>query len=93
MERIELLFPKDLCKLAGNSYGVAIYDEFVKGKVDYSKKTTIVFPAQINRIDSSFIQGFFDEILKKIGLKGIEERIEIESSIPDLKRFILDNLY
>ena len=55
-------------------------------------KNLIVFPDQIQRIASSFIQGFFDEIVKRIGIAGIEKQIEIKSKKKDMKQIILNNL-
>ena len=89
---IELKFAKDLSKLAGNRFGRSIYEEQVKGKVNLDSKITFVFPSGIDRIASSFIQGFFDEIMMQLGLSGIKEKIFFESSIDDLKEFVLENL-
>lgn len=91
-QRINLVFPKDLTKLAGNSFGTQIFIDQVKNKIDYNKECIIVFPNQIDRIATSFIQGFFDDILQHIGLSGIKEQIFFESSITDLKKFVLENL-
>ena len=37
-QRIELVFAKDLSKLAGNTFGVNTYEKQVKGKIDLSKQ-------------------------------------------------------
>lgn len=92
MERIELSIPKDITKLAGNSYGVKIYNEQVKDKYVIKDGCVIVFPKQIDRVASSFIQGFFSDIMNTMGYTAIGERIEVESSIKDLKSFIMSNL-
>ena len=36
-QRIELVFAKDLSKLAGNTFGIKTYETQVKGKIDLSK--------------------------------------------------------
>lgn len=92
MKKIELVIKKDLTKLAGNAYGKNIYETQVKSVINLKEKTEIVIPERIDRIASSFIQGFFSEIVAEIGLVGIEEKIEISSSIPRCKQFILENL-
>jgi hypothetical protein len=83
---------KDLTKLAGNGFGKSIYENQVKDKVTLDEKIKFVFPERIDRMASSFIQGFFSEIVSIIGLSGIEELVEIDSSIPNCKQFVIDNL-
>ena len=91
-QRIELTFPKDLSKLAGNVFGRNTYLQQVKNVIDLSKNIAFVFPTEIDRMASSFVQGFFDEIVNEIGISGVEEQIDFESSIPNLKDFVLENL-
>ena len=89
---IKLVFPKDLAKLAGNRFGRTTYETQVKGKINFNSQVVFVFPEGIDRIASSFVQGFFDEIMMNLGLSGIKEKIFFESSIEGLKDFILENL-
>ena len=91
-QTIKLVFKNDLTKLAGNAFGKNTYETQVKDVVDFNASITFEIPAQIDRIASSFVQGFFDEIVKEIGVDGIEKQIEYISSIADLKYFVLDNL-
>ena len=91
-QRIELVFAKDLSKLAGNAFGRNTYEKQVKEVIDLSKSTVLVFPSQIDRVASSFVQGFFDAIVNEIGIGGIEEQIFFESSISNIKEFVLENL-
>ena len=51
-----------------------------------------VIPSGIDRVASSFVQGFFDAIVNEIGIAGIEEQVFFESSIPNFKEFVLENL-
>lgn len=92
MNEIYLRFDKMIVGLAGYDYGKTVYEEQVSNKIDFSKKIIIVFPDQIQRIASSFIQGFFDEIVKRIGIAGIEKQIEIKSKKKDMKQIILNNI-
>ncbi len=91
-QRIELSFAKDLSKLAGNSFGRNTYENQVKNVIDLTKKVVFVIPAGIDRIASSFVQGFFDSIVNEIGVSGIEEQVFFDSSISNIKEFVLDNL-
>lgn len=91
-QKIELTFAKDLTKLAGNVFGRNTYLQQVKDIIDLSKNIVFVFPAEIDRMASSFVQGFFDEIVSEIGISGIEEQITFETAIANLKEFVLENL-
>lgn len=83
---------KTVTKLAGNEYGREIYNQQVKGKIDFNNKICISFPERIDYIGSSFIQGFFAEIVSNIGIKGVEDNVVIISSIEDEKKDIINNL-
>ena len=89
---IKLVFKKDLTKLAGNAFGKNTYETQVENIIDFNKTIVFEFPSQIDRIASSFIQGFFNKIINEIGIGGIEQQITYISSIPELKEFVLDNL-
>ena len=84
-KRIELKFDKSVMRLAGYQYGKNIF-------IDYSQKTVIVFPQQIIRIASSFVQGFFEKIIENVGVSGIGKVILIEPSDSKLYDSIIDNL-
>lgn len=90
--KIFLSFEKSLSGLAGFDFGMETYQKQVYGKVDFNKKITLVFPDNIKRIASSFIQGFFEDFIRHIGLSGIEENLEIQSAKPDMKETIITNL-
>lgn len=92
MNNIKIEVDKTLTSLAGNKYGHMVYDNQVKDRIDFDKVTIIEFPSQICIIATSFIQGFFEGIIKNIGLEGLEQKIEIKSSIPNLKEKIINNL-
>lgn len=92
MKTLKLKFNSDITKLAGNALGKKVYNEQVRNQIDFSDDIIIVFPSGVDRIASSFIQGFFDEFIKNIGIEGVRTRVKIESSIPELKSFIIENL-
>jgi len=89
---IKLTFAKDVTRLAGYPYGEHIFVEQVKGKIDYSENATLIFPEHIEKIASSFVQGFFSEIKEKIGLQGIEDRFTLNTSSENLANSIMQNL-
>lgn len=92
MNNFELKFDNIITKLAGNQLGKQVFREQVKGKIDYKGIIIITIPDRIDTIASSFIQGFFEDIVKNIGIAGIEEKVTINSSIPNIKSLIVQNL-
>lgn len=90
--RIELKFEKANTRLAGNDYGREIYIAQVKDKVNYDDIIYIVFPDQIVNIASSFVQGFFEEIVKKVGKLGIGTRVVVIAKNVDVEKVIISNL-
>lgn len=92
MNKIELAFDKALTNLAGYEFGMKIYNEQVKGKIDLNKNFVFVFPKQIRVVASSFVQGFFSEIVEQIGLMATEERTIIESENERFAKSLLEKL-
>lgn len=91
MKTIYLNFDKTLTGLAGNKYGQDVFEKQVKA-LDYEQTYKIVFPQEIKNIATSFIQGFFQSFVKTFGLIRLDEKLKIESSIPNLKEIILKSL-
>ena len=90
---ITLNFDKTISNLTGNKYGRNEFDRQVKDNIEYDKKVILHFPDNIRNIASSFIQGFFDAMVKEIGITGIESSIDMTSnSIPNVKEYILKKL-
>ena len=91
---IELSFSdKTLSNLTGNKYGRTTFNKQVKEYISYDEPIVIVFPDYIDNIGSSFIQGFFDEMVGKIGIHGIQENVEIRSNtIKNIKEHIIKKL-
>lgn len=89
-----LTFPdKTLTKLTGNKYGRSIFCSQIKESISYTEKIIFIFPDYIDNIGSSFIQGFFDEIVKNIGISGVEKLVEIKSNtIVDIKNYVMRKL-
>lgn len=89
---IILKFEKSLTGLAGYDFGMETYNKQVDGKVDFSKEITLIFPENIQRIASSFVQGFFEKIIQQIGISGVKDSIIIKSSRVNMKEKIVNNL-
>lgn len=78
--KIDLNFDRSLVALAGNRFGKKTYEKQVRGKLDISSgKIIIHFPDNIEKVASSFVQGFFTEWLTLYGLDAVRDRIIIES--------------
>ena len=90
--KVELSFDKRLSGLAGYQYGLNEYKKQVEGKINFDKNIILIFPDNIVRIASSFVQGFFGEMVKRIGISGIEEQVEIISAKNNMKDIIIKNL-
>lgn len=88
MKKIELVLPKDTNTVSGFVYGESIYNEQVKNKYNKNEKLIIKFPDYIERVGSSFVQGFFSDIISSRGYEFIEDNIEIESNSDRLTRRI-----
>jgi hypothetical protein len=89
---ISLVFDKAATRLAGYPYGKKVYDEQVKPCIDFKKKNVIIFPDNIERAATSFVQGFFYDIVKNIGFDGIDDHIYIKSNSNQLVDDITDNI-
>lgn len=89
---INLNFDKTISGLAGNDYGVSEYKKQLENKIDYNKINVIIFPENIKKVAISFIQGMFNEILKKVDKQEIEKYIEIQSSSQKLTDKIISNI-
>lgn len=89
---IKLEFDPTVTRLAGYDYGREIYNSQVVGKINFTKVITIEFPDRIIKVASSFVQGFFKDIIKEIGLEMIHEKVKIVSGNSRLTESIFDNL-
>lgn len=87
-----LKFDSVVTRLAGFDYGKKIYHEQVEGQVDFSQYVTIEFPAQIIKIASSFVQGFFEGIIDQAGLDQIGDQVMVVTGSPELTASIFNNL-
>lgn len=92
MNKVKLSFDKDMSNLAGFEFGKSVYYNQVKGKIDVTKKFSFEFPPEITGVASSFVQGFFDDIVNEIGLLATEERAIIISDNKRIEETLLKKL-
>lgn len=92
MIKIELSFAKGDTRIAGNPYGKEVFREQVKEKIDYADINIIVFPNTIEKVASSFVQGFFAEVISKVGYQRFYDVIKIEAKTRELENQIIEDL-
>ena len=90
--KIILHFDDNTIGLAGYEYGQQIYELQVKDNIDISQKFYIEIPSNIQFAASSFVQGFFSQIIEQIGLSLTEERAEIISENTNVKKKFISKL-
>lgn len=91
MIKVDLEFGKMVTSLAGNRFGKTEFEKQVK-EVEYNECYEINFPDRIKNIATSFIQGFFQGFVECFGIVGIKEKVEINSTILNLKQLIIECL-
>lgn len=90
--KVILHLKNDTISLAGYEYGKQIYEAQVKDKIDINKEFYIEIPSNIQFVASSFVQGFFSEIIEKIGLYSTEQNAKILSKNSKLEKNFLSKL-
>lgn len=90
MQIIELKFDEEDDRLVGFEYGQKVYNEQVRDIIDLFSTDPIVvcFPKNIIKVSSSFVQGFFEDVIHTIGYIGFEKRIIISSRSETLSKYI-----
>lgn len=90
---INLVFSNSTTALAGNPYGRKEFARQVKELFDYNKINVIVFPNQIDKVASSFTQGFFAEIVNKVGYANFDNVVQIKAKNEKLENSIRSDLF
>lgn len=90
--KVTLNIDKDIVCLSGYHFGKSIYCSQVKGNIDISKNCNIEIPTNVKLITSSFVQGFFSDIIDEIGLLTTEERIHIIHENTLLSKSVMNKL-
>lgn len=89
---IMLEFERTLVGLAGYPFGTATYEKFCKGKVKEDEPIIIVIPDRIERIASSFVQGFFSNWIDKYGVDWVRNNVDISTSKECVRQSVYENL-
>ena len=89
---IILEFDDSITRLAGYPYGKSIYEKQVKDRINFDNVSYITFPPQIVAVASSFVQGFFEEIVENVGIPGVGELVIVQTGSEQLTKSIIDNL-
>lgn len=91
MKCIYLVFPEGKTRLVGYSNGKYIYNMQLKGEISPDEITYIIFPEQIEKVSSSFLEGLFEDIFNQFGYKVAGEKIRIETKNESLRSSMLMN--
>ena len=92
MNLITLQFDPIITRLAGHDYGKEIFEHQVRNQIDFTDGIIIKFQDQIVKIASSFVQGFFEEIIDRVGFEAIGQQVKIETGNEMLTKSVFDNL-
>lgn len=88
---IHILVPDELTHLAGYQYGKTIF-ESIKFEMDYEEPVTFVLPQRIEHVGSSFIHGFFEEIMNHWCEHDIYTKVHWISSIPNFTTIVREEM-
>lgn len=91
MKCIYLVFPEGKTRLVGYSNGKYIYNMQLKGEISPDEITYIIFPEQIEKVSSSFLEGLFEDIFNQFGYKVAGEKIRVETKNESLRSSMLMN--
>lgn len=89
---MNLEFDKTLTGLAGYDLGVNAYERQIKPKINLKENFELYFPDNIEQVAVSFIQGMFRDIVREIGIRGVEQNVKIHSNMCNLKEKIINSL-
>ena len=89
---IVLEFDKTLVGLAGYPFGTTTFEKYGKGKIQEEQPITVIIPDRIERIASSFVQGFFSEWIDKYGVDWIRKNVDVSTPREDVRQSVYENL-
>lgn len=94
METIEIKGIKNsLSRLIGFELGEYIYKENNLDRFELREKVEIIFPDTIEKVSSSFVQGFFSGFIEKIGKSNAREQVIIKMKTEELTALFYKKLY
>lgn len=83
---------KGIEALAGYRLGKEMFTDQLKGKIDFSKPIHITIPIQVKAVSSSWVQGFFEEILDNVGYINFNKVVKIDGD-KKIAKTIYQNLF
>ena len=92
---IKIDTPTNSSGLSGNENGAQFYKEHVEKNIDFNAKNEIVFYPSVRLVSESFVQGFFDEILKTKDKKYILDHFVLKTTsdfMNDMLRIYMEKL-
>lgn len=92
MKKINVKIPPTVKSLTYNPYGKEVYEKQVKEYIDLTDMNEIVFPDQVEKASSSFVQGFFADVIDTIGIDAISAHFTIVSPSEKLKACFREGL-
>ena len=92
MKKISIEIPATVKSLTYNPYGKEVYEKQVKNQVDFADMNEIIFPDQVEKVSSSFVQGFFADVIDTIGIDAISRHFTIVSPSEKLKACFREGL-
>lgn len=90
--QVLLHFKKDQVCLAGYAFGKNIYETQVKGIIDIKSKFYIIIPDTIEMVFSSFVNGFFENIINEIGFDDAIRFTNIVTDNEEIRNSFLKEL-
>ena len=88
---IYIRIPDELTHLAGYQYGKTIF-ESIKSEMNYEEPITFVLPERIEHVSSSFIHGFFEEIMNHWCENDVYTKAYWISSIPNFTTIVQEEI-
>lgn len=89
----KLSFDNTITRLAGYPYGKSVFEKQIGNHIDFNEFPIVIeFPDQIIKSASSFTQGFFEELIEKLGYNAIGNQVIIKSQNESLIKSIEENL-
>lgn len=91
---VKLDLPKTSSGLAGFKYGQEVFESQVdKNYSIRDEGLKIIFPDYIERIASSFVQGFFSKLVEDYGYDEVHDKVVIQAKNDELREKIWERLY
>lgn len=89
---IDLDISTKFTHIAGNAFGVNVYNEQIKDKYKDGDMIEIWFPKHIEGVSISFVQGLISEMVKASDKAKVLKNVKLKSNDPFLNNRLDENL-